>query len=223
MTGRDPEGVWSAPGRVNLIGEHTDYNDGLVLPFALPLRTAIAAGRRPDNMLVIRSLQVPGPPVAAAVQSLAPNSLHGWSAYVAGVVWSLRSAGHDVAGLDLVVDGGVPAGSGLSSSAALECATAIAAADIYNLDVESGELARHARHAENAFVGVPCGLMDQMASMVATRGHALFFDTRSGSVEQVVFDPAGAGLRVLVLDTHTRHAHAEGAYAERRQACAAAR
>lgn len=207
---------------MNLIGEHTDYNDGVVLPFALGLRTAVAAGRRPDDMLSMDSLQMPGEPVAIAVRSLTPGSLHGWSAYVGGVVWSLRCAGHGVAGLDLVVDGRVPAGSGLSSSAALECATAMALADIYNLDVESGQLARHARHAENAFVGVPCGLMDQMVSMVATRGHAVFLDIRSGTVEHVAFDPAGAGLRVLVLDTHTRHDHAQGAYAERRQACAAA-
>lgn len=221
-TGREPEGVWSAPGRVNLIGEHTDYNQGVVLPFALPLRTAVAAARRHDGVLMMRSCQQPGPAVAAAVDTLVPGAVQGWAAYVAGVVWSLREAGHGVEGIDMVVDGGVPQGAGLSSSAAIECAVAFAVAELYNVGVAPADLARHAQHAENDFVGVPCGLMDQMVSMLATAGHALFFDTRDGATEDIGFDLPAAGLTLLIIDTHTKHHHAGGAYADRRQACAAA-
>ena len=222
QAGREPEGVWSAPGRVNLIGEHTDYNEGFVLPFALQLRTVVAAARRDDGLLCVRSCQRPGEAVSTPVGTLAPGKVNGWAAYVAGVVWSLRMAGHGVAGLDLVVDSGVPPGAGLSSSAAIECAVALAVVELYGISMGRAELARHAQHAENAFVGVPCGLMDQMVSMVATAGHALFFDTRSGLTEHIGFDPHAAGFTLLVIDTHAKHHNADGAYADRRQACAAA-
>jgi galactokinase len=221
-SGREPEGVWSAPGRVNLIGEHTDYNEGFVLPFALPLRTAVAAARRDDHMLCIHSCQRAGEGMSIRLDALAPGAVEGWAAYVAGVVWSLREAGHRVDGVDLVVDGAVPAGAGLSSSAAIECAVALALTDLYDMAVAPASLARVAQRAENDFVGVPCGLMDQMVSMLATPGHALFFDTRSGATEQIGFDPAAAGLTVLVLNTHAKHSHARGAYADLRQACAEA-
>lgn len=221
-TGREPEGVWSAPGRVNLIGEHTDYNQGFVLPFALPLRTAVAAARRGDGMLCVGSCQKAGQAVSVPVDALTPGAVDGWAGYVAGVVWALREAGHDVGGVDLVVDGGVPSGAGLSSSAALECAAILALADLHDIAVLPPELARLAQRAENGFVGVPCGLMDQMVSMLATAGHALFFDTRSGATEQIGFDPAAAGLTLLVIDTHAEHSHARDAYADRQRACAAA-
>jgi galactokinase len=220
--GREPEGVWSAPGRVNLIGEHTDYNEGFALPFALPLRTAVAAARRADGMLLVRSCQQSGPEVRVPVATLAPGAVRGWAAYVVGVVWALQAAGHPVGGLDLFVDGGVPAGSGLSSSAAIECAVALAVADLYDLSIEPAALAGLAQYAENAFVGVPCGPMDQTVSMLATSGHAMFFDTRFGTVEHIPFDPTAARCRLLVIDTHSTHAHAGGEYAERRRACAMA-
>jgi galactokinase len=153
---------------------------------------------------------------------LAPGAVSGWPAYVAGVVWALRADGHQIGGLDLVVDGAVPLGSGLSSSAALECAVALAAADLYDLDIEPARLARYAQRAENVFVGVPCGPMDQMVAMLATPGHALYLDPRHDATEQLALDPAAAGLILLVIDTRTKHAHAGGAYAERRQACATA-
>ena len=221
-TGREPEGVWSAPGRVNLIGEHTDYNEGFVLPFALPLRTAVAAARRDDHVLCIRSCQRAGEGMSISLEALVPGAVEGWAAYVAGVVWSFRQAGHRVEGVDLVVDGAVPAGAGLASSAAIECAVALALADLHDIAVAPASLARVAQRAENDFVGVPCGLMDQMVSMLATAGHALFFDTRSGATEQIGFDPAAAGLTLLVLNTHAKHSHARGAYADLRQACATA-
>jgi galactokinase len=218
-TGRDPEGVWSAPGRVNLIGEHTDYNDGFVLPFALSLRTVVAAARRPDGMLQISSCQYPDDWSEVPLEALTPRTPGGWPAYVAGVAWSLRSAGHSLSGLDVVVDGHVPRGSGLSSSAAIECATALAIAELHGLDLGPAQLARHAQQAENGFVGVPCGLMDQMISMCARSGRAMLFDARSGATEHIEFEPAAAGLRLCVIDTRTRHEHAGGAYAARRTAC----
>ncbi len=221
-TGRAPEGIWSAPGRVNLIGEHTDYNDGYVLPFALAARTAAAAARRTDGRFTVRSLQRPGPSADVKLSELQPGSLAGPTAYVAGVAWALKAAGHAVEGMDIVIDGAVPAGAGLSSSAALECASALAIAELSGIRLPLAELARLAQHAENEFVGVPCGIMDQMASMLARAGHALFLDTRTGVVEHVSFDPAAHGLVLLVLDTHARHDLAESGYAERFASCAEA-
>jgi galactokinase len=134
-------------------------------------------------------------------------------------VWALREAGHQIGGLNLVVDSTVPAGSGLSSSAALECAVATAATDLYEVDVSPTALARLAQQAENDFVGVPCGLMDQMVAMTATAGHALFFDTRTAATEQIPFDPAAADLAVMVIDTRFHHSLADGQYAARRGEC----
>src|SRR5262249_9551350 len=147
--GRPPEGIWSAPGRVNLIGEHTDYNDGYVLPFGLAARTAAAAARRPDGRLTVRSLQWPGASIDLPLSALQPGCLAGPSACGVGVVWAMRAAGHPVGGLDIVIDGAVPVGSGLSSSAALECAAALAAAELNGIRLHLAELARLARRAEN--------------------------------------------------------------------------
>lgn len=222
LTGRAPEGIWSAPGRVNLIGEHTDYNDGYVLPFALAARTAAAAARRTDRRLTVRSLQWPGADVDVELSALHPGRLAGPAAYVAGVVWAMCEAGHPAGGLDIVIDGAVPVGSGLSSSAALECAAALAVAELSGIRLPPAELARLAQRAENEFVGVPCGIMDQMASMLALAGHALFLDTRTGFLEHVPFDPAGSGLVLLVIDTHARHDLADSGYADRFASCAEA-
>jgi len=219
LAGRPPEGIWSAPGRVNLIGEHTDYNDGYVLPFALAARTAAAAGRRADGRLTVRSLQWPGTSLDVPLTALQPRSLAGPLAYVAGVAWAMRAAGHPVGGLDIVIDGAVPIGAGLSSSAALECAAALAIAELNGIRLPPAELARLGQRAENVFVGVPCGIMDQMAATLALDGHALFLDTRTGIVEQVPFDPAASGLVVLVIDTHARHEHADSGYADRFASC----
>ena len=218
--GRAPEGVWSAPGRVNLIGEHLDYNDGPVLPFAIAARTFVAAGRRSDGLLSLRSLQQPETgPVETPVDTLRPGGLDGWPAYVAGVVWALAERGVRTGGLDVLVDGHVPVGAGLSSSAALECATALAVADLGGIHVAKADLARAARRAENDFVGVPCGLMDQMASVACTVGHAILFDTRDETVEQVPLDVRTHGATLLVVDTRVHHELADGAYADRTRTC----
>ena len=220
-TGRDPDGVWAAPGRVNLIGEHTDYNDGFVLPVAIDRVVLAAAGGREDGRLRLWSLQQEG---AADLElaEVGPGRVDGWAAYPAGVAWALAQAGVEVAGADLVVDGDVPAGAGLSSSAALECATATALAELSGAGLDRPALARLARRAENEVVGVPSGAMDQMVSMLGRAGHALFLDTRSLEAEQVPLPLEAAGLRLLVLDTRAAHRLVDGAYADRRAACQAA-
>ena len=216
---RPPAGVWSAPGRVNLIGEHTDYNGGYVLPFAINLRTSAAASRRDDGRVSVQSLQRPDELIEVALDELSPDAGSGWASYALGVLWALRGAGHRIGGLDIVLDGQVPSGAGLSSSAAMECAVGLAAAELYDIDLPLAELARIAQYAENNFVGVPCGLMDQMAACVCEADHALFFDVRDDVREQEPFAPHEEGLAVLVIDTRAHHAHAGGGYAERRKAC----
>jgi galactokinase len=214
-----PAGVWSAPGRVNLIGEHTDYNDGFVLPFAIAARTSVAASRRTDGMVRMRSVQQHSGDVSIPVGDLAPGTPDGWAAYVAGIVWAARQAGHDVGGLDLLIDGRVPLGSGLSSSHALECAVALAVNDLFELGLGLDALGRLSYVAENDFVGAPTGMMDQLASLRCTAGHALFLDNRSFVGEQVPLDPVADRLRLLVIDTRVHHGNADGAYGDRRAAC----
>ncbi|MEU8620158.1 galactokinase [Streptomyces sp. NPDC048623] len=221
LYGAAPEGVWAAPGRVNLIGEYTDFNEGLVLPLALPHTAVAAVSRRDDGLLRLHSRDVPGGVVRLDVAALAPGTGTGWAAYPAGVVWALREAGHPVGGADLHLASTVPTGAGLSSSAALEVVTALALNELYGLGLTRPELARLAQRAENGFVGVPCGVMDQMASACAAEGHALYLDTRDLSYRQVPFDLAGHGLRLLVVDTRVEHALGDGAYAERRAGCEA--
>jgi galactokinase len=217
--GRDPAGVWHAPGRVNLIGEHTDYNEGYVLPFALAQGVRAAARRRDDDVLELCSRQEPAAAVRVEAGSLTPGGLLGWAGYAAGVAWALREAGHAVGGAQVAIDADLPQGAGLSSSAALECATAIALTGLYGVTIAAPELARLARRAENDFVGVPTGIMDQSASLECTRGHALLLDCRSLATAQVPLDLAAAGAELLVLDTRARHEHAGGSYTSRRRAC----
>ncbi|MGW3719864.1 galactokinase [Streptomyces sp. NPDC005133] len=221
LYGTAPEGVWAAPGRVNLIGEYTDFNDGFVMPLALPHTARAAVARRTDGELRLHSTDVPGGVVQLRVDELAPHSGHGWAAYPAGVVWALGEAGHQVTGADIQLTSTVPTGAGLSSSAALEVVTALALNDLFELGLSASELAVLAQRAENAFVGVPCGVMDQMASACCTDGHALHLDTRDLTQRQVPFDLAAHGLRLLVIDTRVKHALGDGAYAERRAGCEA--
>ncbi|WP_367125188.1 galactokinase [Streptomyces phytohabitans] len=221
--GGEPDGVWAAPGRVNLIGEHTDYNDGFVLPLALPHTTRVHAARRDDGVLRLHSAdsgaQTGDGVVRLRVDELEPAGAAGWAAYPAGVVWALRTAGLPVGGADLHFESTVPTGAGLSSSAALEVSTALALNDLHGLGQDPAGLARLCQRAENDFVGVPCGIMDQMASACCTEGHALFLDARELTWRQVPFDLAAEGLKLLVMDTRVKHELGEGEYAKRRAGC----
>ncbi|MGY3336823.1 galactokinase [Streptomyces filamentosus] len=221
LYGAAPDGVWAAPGRVNLIGEYTDFNDGFVLPLALPHTTVAAVSRRDDGVLRLHSADADGGVVQLDLDALEPLSGGGWAAYPAGVAWALREAGHTIGGADVHLASTVPTGAGLSSSAALEVVTALALNDLFGLGLTRPELARIAQRAENAFVGVPCGIMDQMASACAEEGHALHLDTRDLSYRQVPFGLAAEGLELLVVDTRVKHALGDGAYAERRAGCEA--
>jgi galactokinase len=229
LYGAAPKGVWSAPGRVNLIGEHTDYNAGFVLPFALPHRIAVAARPREDGMLTVATVgdddkvQQAGP---VRVAGLEPGTVSGWAAYPTGVAWVLRENGVG-AGADMLITSGLPAGAGLSSSHALQCAVALALLGLAGRDVGGsagdpptrGEIARWVQRSENEFVGAPTGLLDQTASLCCRTGNVLFYDVRSGRMEHVPFDIAPRGLEILVIDTRVSHAHSESGYAARRQGC----
>jgi galactokinase len=224
---RVPTGVWSAPGRVNLIGEHTDYNDGFVLPFALPFRIAVAAAPRTDGRLAVTTIGDDGVPQRAEpvpVEALEPGVMTGWAAYPSGVCWALRETGVH-GGAELVIMGDVPAGAGLSSSHALQCATALALLGLAGTELDSAgapsraEIARWVQRSENEFVGVPTGLLDQTASLCCISSHVLFLDVRSGTTEQIPLDAPAAGLEVLVIDTRTRHSHGDSGYRNRRLGC----
>ena len=213
--GGEPDGVWGAPGRVNLIGEHTDYNDGLVLPFALAERTEAALKLRADGLIRMCSAVVPNDILGIPTKELAPGWPAGWGSYIAGVPWALEI---DV-GFDVAIDSLVPVGAGLSSSAALICAVGLGLNDVLDLGHSRRELARRTRRTENEYVGAPTGGMDQIASLLGTEGHALLYDVQADTTEQIPFDPSAAGLKVLVVDTTVRHGHADGEYAERRADC----
>ena len=217
MTGRRGEGRWSAPGRVNLIGEHLDYNGGPVLPIAIDRRTSVTAELRGDDRVSVTS-DSEDATVAFTVASR-PGDVDGWGAYVAGVFWALGQAGHELPGLDLQVRSDVPVGAGLSSSAALGCAVAVALRDLARLDIGDVELALLAQHAENEYVGVPSGAMDQLASMCGSVGHAVMIDTIGPSVELVPITWSRDGVTLLVVDTAARHSLRDGEYSVRRRQC----
>ena len=217
--GGEPDGVWLAPGRANLMGEHTDYNEGFVLPFALGQGVTAAASRRVDRRLTVCSRQEPGDNLEVDLDGLAPGGVTGWAAYPAGVAWALEAAGHRIPGACIAIDSDVPAGAGLSSSAALECATALALTSLAGLEVPRAELVTIARRAENEFAGVPTGIMDQSASLLCRAGHALLLDCRTLETSQVPFDPGAAGASLLLINTRARHELADGEYGQRRAEC----
>jgi galactokinase len=231
VVGTRPAGVWAAPGRVNLIGEHVDYNDGLCLPMALPQNTLVAAGTRDDGLLVAHSAQRPGEPVEVALTDVGPGHPSGWGGYVAGAVAMLLDAaeglGRSGFGLTVMVDSDVPVGAGLSSSAALSCSTILAADELLDAGWATDEVGR-ARlvdacvRAENEVAQAPTGGMDQAAALRCTAGHALLLDCLDGGVEQVPFDLAAHDLALLVIDTRAEHSHSGGEYADRRAGCEAA-
>ena len=207
-----------------MIGEFTDYNDGFVLPLALPFAALACAARRDDDLVKVASAQrqeggEAASIVAASRAQLSPATASGWEAYALGVVWALREAGADVSGVELYIDSDVPIGAGLSSSAALECSVALALRDLYELPLSLQELALIAQRAENDYVGVPTGIMDQTASLRCRAAHALFLDTRSLEVRQVPFDLAPMGLTLLIVNTGVKHVLGDSAYADRRRDC----
>jgi galactokinase len=214
--------VWFAPGRANLMGEHTDYNEGFVLPFALAQGVTATASGRDDDLLVLRSRQVPDDLVTIRLDSLTPGSVKGWAAYPAGVAWALRAAGHVVRGAALDIDSDLPVGAGVSSSAALECSVALALCSLSGVSVPRQALAAIAKRAENDFVGAPTGIIDQSAALLCTEDHALLLDCGTLAATQVPFRPAAAGVTALVIDTCVPHALVSGEYAARRAECEAA-
>lgn len=221
--GYAPLGIWSAPGRVNLMGEHTDYNEGFVLPFAINRRTVLALGVRDDRILRIASAFA-DEIVELPISELSPEILHGWSAYPFGVAWALGQFGADLAavpGVDIFIDSVVPVGAGLSSSAAIESAVALALTDVWQLGFDKRTLARVGQLAENKAVGAPTGIMDQSASLLGQQDSAVFLDCRSLESEIIDLGFAAAGLELLIIDTGVSHSHATGGYADRRASCEA--
>lgn len=218
-SGDEPAGIWSASGRVNLIGEHTDYNDGFVLPFAVNHSTMLAARPRHDRTVRVCSTFSPDDAVTAELDALVPCGVNGWAAYPLGVLWAIERAGYRVPGMDLLIHSSVPVGAGLSSSAALECAVAVAANELSEANLSRTELVAIGQLAENEMVGAPTGIMDQSASLLGEAGHAVFLDCRSRESRLVPLDLAGAGLELLVLDTRVSHSHSTGSYAARRRSC----
>jgi galactokinase len=224
LTGRRADGLWSAPGRANLIGEHTDYNEGFVLPFAIDRRTVAAVGVRDDDAIRVASTFDPSTSVAVSLGELEArrDEVPEWARYVLGVVWALGRQGADLAavpGLDIVIDSTVPTGAGLSSSAAIECAVGVALNDLWRIGLDARALAKVGQRAENDFVGAPTGILDQSASMLGKRDHAVFLDCRSLESQLVPLGFEEAGLSILVIDTGVAHEHATGGYRDRREAC----
>jgi galactokinase len=212
--------TWRAPGRVNLIGEHTDYNDGFALPFALEQSCTASLEISTDRALTIRSAQRPDA-VHVPLDQLAPGT-GDWAGYVCGVVYALQRREITIPGLSISVASDVPVGGGLSSSAALTCAVATALDDLLGLGLGADELLAVTRSAENDYVGAPTGGMDQLAALRCVVGHVLLCDMRALETEQVPFDPAASGLSMLVVDTRAPHQHAGGEYGARREGCARA-
>ncbi len=217
--GAAPDGVWQAPGRVNLIGEHTDYNEGFVLPFAIDRTARVAVRRRSDS--TIRLLSTFGNQGLTTVDagSLSRGTARGWTKYPLGVLWALQQRGLHVGGLDLLLDSDVPRGAGLSSSHAIECAVVTAVNDLAAAGLDTRQMVLATQRAENDFVGAPTGIMDQSASLRGAAGHALFLDCRSQDIRLVPFDADSAGLVTLVIDTKVSHSHSGGGYASRRGSC----
>jgi galactokinase len=213
--GTSPDIVAAAPGRVNLIGEHIDYSDGFVMPFAIKDRTYAAISVRDDHKVRIASVQLGNIVIEQNLEVIRPGLIGDWERYPFGVIWSLDIS----SGLDILIDGQVPLGAGLSSSAALECSVAIALNELFSLGYSLDDLARLTQRAENEYVGVPCGIMDQSISLMARSGNALLLDCRDLTTSHIEFDLASHDLELLIIDTQSHHALTDGGYAERRASC----
>ena len=218
----DPDGLWRAPGRVNVIGEHVDYQAGLCLPMALPHSTFAAVRRRDDDVVRLHSVSRPDEDWEGRLDDIGPGSPSGWAGYLAGVLWALREDGVDVPGVDVAVASAVPLGAGLSSSASLECSLAVAVADLLGLPTDDAGRARLADacvRAENEVAQASTGGLDQAASLRSVEGHALLVDCRDGTVEPVPLRLQDAGLVLLVVDTRAPHRLVDSEYASRRSDC----
>jgi galactokinase len=214
--GGAPDVHASAPGRVNLIGEHTDYNDGFVLPIALPLRTRVDLGRRNDGDVHAFSESLPAAQARATFTRGREARTGGWIDYVQGITQALDRRGLRVPGFNLHVVSDVPAGAGLASSAALEVSVARALRERCALDLDDVELARVAHEAETRLVGAPVGTMDQMAASLADDRNALFIDTRTLKYERL---PLPSSVELAIIDSGITHQHASGDYRQRRREC----
>lgn len=215
LFGHKGEILAEAPGRVNLIGEHIDYSEGFVLPFAIADRTYAVIARNNDGLVRIASQQRKNRIFTIDIKDVKPGSAGEWEKYVLGVIWTLGIT----TGVDILVDGHVPSGAGLSSSAALECSVAVGLNSLFALNQSLAELARATQKAENDYVGMPCGIMDQSVSLMAEAGSALLLDCRDLTTESVPFDVGSHGLELLIIDTQAHHALVDGGYAERRASC----
>lgn len=213
-----PEVISEAPGRVNLIGEHIDYSEGFVLPFAIADRTHAAIARRTDGKVLVASAQREDKIFSIDIADVKPGSAGDWQKYVLGVIWALGIQD----GVEILVDGSVPVGAGLSSSAALECSVAAGLNTLFALNLSLEDLARATQKAENDYVGMPCGIMDQSVALMGQEGSALLLDCRDLSTESIPFNVADAGLELLIIDTQAHHALVDGGYAERRASCESA-
>jgi galactokinase len=209
--------AWRAPGRVNLIGEHTDYNDGFALPFAIEASCTAAVTTRSEPVITVTSAQR-SDEARLELGQLEPGA-GGWASYAAGAAWVLRDMGVAVPGLRIHIDSTVPTGSGLSSSAALVCSVSAAMVDVLDVGLSPAKLLELTRRVENDFVGAPTGGMDQLAALTCTPGNALFCDMRTLVGEQVPLPIDAEGLAILVVDTRAQHRHATGEYRARREAC----
>ena len=212
---REPEAAGSAPGRVNLIGEHTDYNGGYVLPMALPQKTHVFLARRADGVVRAYSTDI-GAGSLTSFELGSEVRLHSWIDYVQGVTWALRERAARVEGVDMLVTSTVPLGKGLSSSASLEVAVARALRKRFQLGLDDVEIAMVAHRAETEFVGAPVGIMDQMVCSLGELSTALFLDTRTRSFEKVLLP---ANVEIGVIDSGIAHSHASGEYRVRRREC----
>src|SRR5215475_13156251 len=207
--------LFRAPGRVNLIGEHTDYNDGFVFPAAIDFYTQVAAAPRSDRQIVVRSENY-SEEAELDLQSANPKPRRHWSDYVFGVALMLMGAGHAISGAELLIESNVPLGAGLSSSAAIEVAVASALLGISGLVIDRRQMALLCQRAENEFVGARCGIMDQFISAHAKADTALLLDCRS--LEYQVF-PIDSGITLVACNTMVKHDLATGAYNDRRAEC----
>ena len=218
LFGSEPDVVAAAPGRINLIGEHIDYSDGFVLPFAISNRTTVSIKKRHDQVIRLASAQRHSSIFETSIDKLKPATEGKWERYPLGVIWALGIK----SGLDIFIDGRVPLGAGLSSSAALECSVAKALNHLFDLKLTNTELAKLTQKAENDYVGVPCGIMDQSISLMGRAGFALLLDCRDLSTKLIPIDLAASDLELLIIDTQAHHSLVDGGYAERRGNCESA-